>query len=398
MEKVPVIHGDFDQNYFNFFSKKEKNNKQEDLDRKKLGTLALMAIAVVSFIITLGLSISVMLHSYYYLEKVWTGYKSVVIVPVIVLIESVYIFIPYLTIGAYDKLTKGLIGFFFFLSVIPATLETTKKFGELFSSDIYTMMEPIVPTKSELITTLHGQLKPIDEQIKRNNIQANVYLEKRIITYGSKVLEKQNAKLTEQKLSLLNRIAKLELDFNEEVKQWKIDMQKYGSVQKQKTAKSIFEWGLLFWSVFFVVGFQVANAKLVHTGSKALRSYFEAKTREENINKVNKVVEEEVIEEVEEVKEVKEVKEVEEVKEVKPIKRNIDVKKLFLEHSKSQRGIGERKIETFLERYNISDTKSLKDFFIRNNFRKLISNDFTGKEVEGLIKTCADVEKTIKFI
>lgn len=319
--------------------------------------------ALLSFFISLVISITVVIHSYNYLSNFFEESKIMMLM-VILTIELCYISLPYvsnISLIKNKKLDNFLIGLLFLLSIIPATLQTMVGFTGDVEKNI--ISEPIPPLKTGLIDAYKTEISDISKQIESNQRITEVMAGKDYLSKSQQV-SKSNSKLIIKKSQLLSKITKMEEKYLNLKNDYDIRKENYDRLKTKKDFNSIFDILRLSWAFFLIAILQLINGRFIVLGNQIINQSM--KKREKFDELVINTTEEE------------------------------DLSILssdYLRNTYKIKGIGDKALSQFLQKFDITSIEYLKVFVKQENREEEINSYFTTGIASKLNKLCNIIKK-----
>lgn len=310
-----------------------------------------------SFLLSAVISFAVVAHAYNFLAP--TADSKFLLLLAIIVIEVAYITLPYIASVKSQKswVDIVLVGALFFLSVIPASMQTSSTFREQLTDKIIEI--PIEPKPSNLISEYKTQINQFNIQIQSNLDNIKVMISKNFIT-KSGALTRQNDRLNNKKFNLLNKIDNLETTYIGRKEVYDKEYRKYKAIARKNTANSLFDYLKLSWSLALIIIFQLANGRFIFHGSTML----EKSSREFDSKFINKDKTDNVL---------------------------ISLKDLSSQYYTF--GVGKIILQKFTETFDIKTKKDLNSFILKRDFISLIDDNFTKETAKKLKRFCNKIKK-----
>lgn len=309
-----------------------------------------------SYLMSVIISFVVVLHSFNYLRNFFTDHIFLLI-SVVAVIEIAYISLPYIATMNRKKqwwLDLTLIGLLFFLSVIPATLQTTDGFLREQTANI--IEEPIAPQKSVLIGNYKSQLVEISKQIDSNLETIKIMVERNFLTKSLQV-SKQNEKLTDKTKELLQEVSKLEQEYIRQKNDYNRKLQKFNVKQKKVAFNSFFDWLKLLWSFLLISILQLVNGRFMFHGTQIMQQPAE---------KIDGLI------------------------NTKELLRPDELLSRF-----KVTGIGLTTVSKFLDRFEIWNDENLEAFVNAEDSPEKIKREFPPDTAKRLVRLCAVIQRKL---
>lgn len=331
---------------------------------QKLSTFSTDKFALLSFLISLIISSTVIIHSYNYLSNFFHESKIMMIM-VVLTIEVCYVVLPYVAnINKIKnfKLDMTLITLLFFLSIIPATLQTMVGFtGDLEKN---MLSEPIAPIKSGLIESYKSEITDISIQIKSNSTIAEKMAEKGFLSKSQVVMNK-NDNLVIKKGKLIKEVTVLESNYLKNKRDYDRKKEKFDISKSKKDFNSIFDILRLSWAFFLIAILQLINGRFIFHGNQIINQSMKKKEKFDEI----------VINNTEE---------------------EIDTSVLSASFYRTQyniKGIGDTSLTQFSRIFDLTSEKSFLNFVNQENREEELHKYFPKGAASKLNKLCNVIKK-----
>lgn len=323
---------------------------------------------IIAFALSFVISLTIVAHSTYYLATNLVETSEIIIAFFsILLIEIGFIFLPYM--AAKEENPKwiallidiALIILLFFMSIIPATLQTSDHFREQIVQSF--SQEPEKPSKSTSISLMNNEISSINGEIIQYNTQKQLMIAQQFITksQGIDIITKE---LRDRKIFLSDKIFALESEYSKKLANYKTALTKYTLEEKRKSFNSYFDYLKLTWILFLIMILQLVNGRFILYGSKMIHDNLHNMVEDfdEDINKTDI--------------------------ETRPITFK-DLLKFRVV------GVGETSIKKFLEKMNIETDLDLNNFLFQEEFSAPIFKQFPKETAKRLNRFCTKIKKSI---
>lgn len=220
------------------------------------------------------ISIVVVFHSATYLIEIFEE-ASFLIILALALIEVGYVVLPY--VASWNREVRSfrlwifsfrwdgvLVAILFFLSVVPATLQTVNGFTHDIEARI--IEAPAQPDPPTQLPGFNAQIKAIDLQIESNLETIRLYQEQNFLTRSQKVADK-NIKLSTDKGKLLSNVTRLEQEHLARVRAHAREMQEFTVMERKAEFNSFFDILKILWALMLISVLQLVNGRFVFHGT-----------------------------------------------------------------------------------------------------------------------------------
>lgn len=308
-----------------------------------------------AYVLSLIISFVVVIHSYNYLSLFFNE-NVFLLISVIGVIEISFISLPYIASMNVDKKVWWdglLIGLLFFLSVIPATLQTTDGFTKQMTEQISSA--PLSPQQSSFLGAYKKELSEINDQLVANNELAKTFASKKFITKAERLLD-MNERHVKRKGVLLQKVTELEQAHQKKLNVHAIELRRYNVIEQKESYNSFFDFLKIIWSLLLIAILQLVNGRFIFHGTRLMQL---VKQEEKELSDINTT-------------------------------EFMTTNELLSMYSVT--GLGEVTTKSFIEKYNISTHESLLGF-VDTDFETSLKDSFSNQKSKILIRLCKQIIK-----
>ena len=218
------------------------------------------------------ISVLIVIHSYEYTKNFFPPYVALMFATVV---EIAYVSLAALGIlsGSWKSPDKILKGMLFFLSVVPASLETSEKIRELTFESVFAAApaEPLEPTSR--VRILESGIRALDDEIAAlRDFKSSYDLKADSRTWYAFQDQKRIDALLAKREELSAEIRSLEAEYAKNYEAYRHSLQRFQSESKTDEWQNLFNFFFLAWALSIIWVLQLINGRLSGKAASLLKN------------------------------------------------------------------------------------------------------------------------------